>query len=475
MNETEQGSRSGGLGLWDAISIIVGIVIGTTIFMVPSLIFLNVSDPLMGLLVWAVGGVLALIGALCYAELATTYPRSGGDYAYLTQGLGRWVGFLFAWTQLVVIFPTSIGLMAYVFGDFASGIKDLKGEFDFGVSSKIMYAFLAVIVLSLLNIVGVALGKLAQNLLTFAKVLGLIAILVAGFCWPESNPIDWRFEDRAPLGWDTLAIILVLYAYGGWNEAAFVAAEVRDQKKNIPRALIFGVGLITVIYVLVNMAYITGLGFETARTKGRLPELLLTQPFGEYGGKAMSILVIISALGAVNGHIFTGSRVYATMGNDHRLFGWLGHWKPGRGAPILALIAQALITLGMLSTFGTEEGHDFINQNLTRVGIKPAAWNADTTFETLVSHTAPVFWTFFLLTGLSLFVLREKNPNLARPFSVPFYPVLPIIFCNSCVYMLYQSINYVRWGALVAVALVLLGLPLYWLSSIMNKPAKSID
>jgi basic amino acid/polyamine antiporter, APA family len=474
MNETEQGSRSGGLGLWDAISIIVGIVIGTTIFKIPWLIFANASDPLMGLLVWVAGGALALVGALCYAELATTYPRSGGDYAYLTQAFGRWTGFLFGWAQLVVILTASIGTMAYVFGDFATSLKNLREEVDIGVSSELMYAFLAVIVLSLLNIVGVTLGKYAQNLLTLAKIIGLMAILVAGFGWPESNPIDWRFEERAPLGWGTLAMILVLYAYGGWNDAAFVAAEVRDQKRNIPRALIFGVGLITVIYLLVNMAYITGLGFETARQFGRLPEMLLKKPFGDFGGKAMSILVMISALGAVNGLIFTGSRVYATMGNDHWLFGWLGHWKPGRGAPILALLAQALITLGMLFTFGTKEGHDAIDQILGHIGLQPEGqWNPDSAFETLVSHTAPVFWIFFLMTGLSLFILREKNPTLPRPFSVPFYPVLPIIFCNMCVYMLYQSTIYVGWRALIAVGLILLGLPLYWLSRMMDRTPES--
>jgi len=470
MNGQDNDNPEGGLGLWDAISIMVGIVIGTTIFKIPWLIFSNASDPWMGLLVWLVGGLLALVGAFCYAELATTYPRSGGDYNYLTNAFGPWAGFLFGWAQLIVVLTASIGAMAYVFGDFATGIRDLKQDFDIGVSSEFMYAFLAVVVLSLLNIVGVTLGKIAQNLLTFAKIIGLIAILVAGFGWPQSNPTEWSLaQPIGNAGWGGLAMILVLYAYGGWNDAAFVAAEVRDRKRNIPRALILGVGLISVIYLLVNAAYLTGLGFDKARQMGRLPALLLENVFGEKGGLAMSILVMISALGAVNGLIFTGSRVYATLGNDYPLFGWLGHWRPGHGAPILALFAQALITVGMLFALGTERGHNFINDLLGYIHIEPeGAWNAGSAFETLVSHTAPVFWFFFLMTGLSLFLLREKNPSLPRPFSVPLYPILPIVFCNMCVYMLYQSIIYVGWRALFAIGLVLLGLPLYWLSRMVG-------
>lgn len=455
----------GGLGLWDTISIIVGIVIGASIFRVPELIFRSASDPWSALLVWAVGGVLALIGALCYAELATTYPRSGGDYAYLTSAFGPWAGFLFGWSLLVVVFTANIGAMAVVFGEFATDIKSLNGLIEVNLSSELIYAAGAVVVLSLLNIIGVVLGKLAQNILTLAKVIGLLAIIVAGFGWAHANPVEWRAEPPGKFGWGALAMILVLFAYGGWNDSAYVAAEVRERKRNIPRALVLGVGFITLVYLLVNAAYMVGLGFEQAQKANHLPALLLAGPFGERAGTIMSVLVMVSALGAVNGLIFTGARVYATLGNDYPLFGWLGHWRPGRGAPILALLVQALITVAMLLALGTKQGHDFINQLLDKVGLESAGtWSAANAFQTLVDHTAPVFWFFFLMTGLSLFILREKNPTLPRPFSVPFYPILPIIFCNTCVYMLYQSVKYVGWRALFAVCLVLVGLPLYWLS-----------
>jgi amino acid transporter len=192
----------------------------------------------------------------------------------------------------------------------------------------------------------------------------------------------------------------------------------------------------------------------------------------------MSVIVIISALGAANGLIFTGARVYATLGNDHSLFGWLGYWRPGHGAPILALIAQAIITLGMIAAVATAGGHGVVNEVLhyTAQAIDSAGfgdwikiapggeWSADRAFDVLVSHTAPVFWVFFLATGFSLFALRSRDPNRERPFPVPLYPVLPFIFCNMCVYMLYQSVMYVKERALFAVVLVLIGVPLYFLS-----------
>ena len=459
------------LGLWDAISIITGIVIGTSIFKIPWLIFLNVSDPWTGLLVWVFGGFLALIGGLCYAELGTTYPRSGGDYVYLTRAYGPWMGFIFGWAQLAVVLTASIGAMAFVFAENATSLYNLESVVEIGISSEFMYAVLAIAVISLLNIIGVTAGKWTQNLLTLAKIVGLGAIMVAGLFWVESSPTEWRFAESSQVGWGGLAMILVLYAYGGWNDAAFVASEVRDGKRNIPLALILGIGAITLIYILVNAAYLVGLGFEAARAPGsQLPQKLLDGMLPDFGGKAITVIIMISALGAVNGLVFTGARVYATLGTDYPLFGWLGHWQPGRSAPILALIVQALITLAMMASLATKAGHDTISQGISAIGIEitKTEWKPDDAFEILVSHSAPIFWAFFLLTGMSLFILRTKDSHTPRPFTVPLYPLVPIIFCNMCAYMLYQSTIYVGWRALFGVGLVLLGLPLYLLSQVIG-------
>jgi amino acid transporter len=478
----------GQLGLWDTVSIIVGIVIGTTIFYVPGLIFANVSNPWMGLIVWGAGGLLALVGALCYAELATTYTRSGGDYVYLTRAFGPWAGFLFGWAQLALVLTASIGAMACVFGQYAVslGFPDLSDRLDFRVGPDVIYAGLAVLVLTLLNVLGVTLGKTTQNILSAVKVLGLLGILVAGFAWGQPDRLVPVAEGQGAGSVQTwtfgaLAIILVLYAYGGWSDAAFVAAEVREPRRNIPRALILGTLAITVIYLLVNAAYVAGLGWQEVTRLGDdvapVPVRVLEQtPLGTDGGRAISILVMISALGAVNGLIFAGARVYATLGADYRLFAWLGTWRPGRGAPIVAVLLQALITLGLLIFLATPAGHEQINDFLGKFGLEPGNWQARTAFDSLVSHTAPVFWFFFLLTGLSLFVLREKNPGLPRPFSVPLYPAVPLVFCSMCIYMLYQSIDYVKARALLAFGVLWVGVLLYMLtrlfgtSAVVNEP-----
>lgn len=442
----------GRLGVWDTIAIIVGIVIGTGIFVFPGLVFVNVGSPWMGLLIWVAGGVMALVGALCYAELATTYPRSGGDYVYLTMAFGPWAGFLFGWAQLMLVLTASIGIMAWVFAQSAVtlGFPDLAGLTGLQVGSEFLYAVLVVVVLSFVNILGVTFGKTTQNILTIAKVLGLGAILVAGFGWAQ--PDLWEPAQATapanPWHFGTLAIILVLLTYGGWNDAAFVAGEIRDPQRNISRALILGVSAITLIYLLVNAAYLLGLGFDEARRMGdnvaRVPERLLDRAFGEQGSQAMSIIIMLSALGAVNGLIFTGARIYATLGADYRLFSWLGHWKPGRRAPAVSLLLQMLIVIGLLALLGTREGAAALDDFMSHFGVAATGRVGFDAIDAMVAHTAPVFWFFFLLTGLSVFVLRQKDPHLRRPFSVPFYPVLPLLFCSMCMFMLYSSLNYVE-------------------------------
>jgi amino acid transporter len=209
--------------------------------------------------------------------------------------------------------------MAVVFAEFASATYTLPDFTGLGLSSDFMYALLAVVVLSLLNILGVTLGKSVQNILTLAKVIGILGILVAGLGFAESNPLDWRFSpsiealpadwrfsNATTVGWGALAMILVLYAYGGWNDAAFVAAEVRNPRRNIPLALLLGVGIVTLIYLLINIAYLRGLGFDGVRTPPGpnwvpVPARLLGNVFGTYGATAMNVIVMISALGAANG------------------------------------------------------------------------------------------------------------------------------------------------------------------------------
>jgi amino acid transporter len=444
------------LGLFDAVSIIVGIVVGTSIFRAPPQVFSNVSGPWMGLGLWALGGALSFVGALCYAELATTYPRIGGDYVYLSRAFGRWMGFLFGWAQLTVILTGSIGVMGYAFADYAVPLFALDARWTPWLAAG------AVAALTLLNLGGIVFGKAAQNILTVAKVLGLTGIVIAGFLWGDGS-----WETQQPMNGPGLglAMVFVLYAYGGWNDAAFVAAEVRHRERNIPLALLLGTTGITLIYLLVNAAYLVGLGFEGVRASSAPAADLMQKTVGPWGGKAISILVMISALGAINGLIFTGARVYAAIGAEHRLFALLGRWSQRADAPVWSLVAQGVVTLGLIVKVGTESGRNAIDATLQLVGLNGLPWDDYYGgFNTLVAGTAPVFWLFFLLTGISLFVLRWKDADLPRVFTTPLYPLTPLVFCATCVYMLYSSLTYAGSLSLIGVVPLAVGLPLYWLS-----------
>ncbi|MEW6355675.1 MAG: amino acid permease [Planctomycetota bacterium] len=451
----------GQIGLWDGISIIIGIVIGVTIFKAPPLIFSNVSGPWQGMAVWVLGGVLSIVGGLCYAELATAYPRSGGDYVYLTRAYGPWVGFIFGWAQLAAILTGSIGALAYVFADYA--LEIWGGPMVRGV----WYAVGAVLVLTLLNLCGMVLGRAAQNILTVAKMIGVGGILAAGLLWGGGASLLPQQAVTGPgLG---LAFILVLYAYGGWNDAAFVAAELRNRRRNIPLALILGTGAITLIYLLINMAYLWGLGFEGLRASRAPAGDVFKLMMGDWGGRGMSLLVMVSALGCINGLIFTGSRVYATLGADHTIFSWLGRWHPRLRTPLWSFLSQAAVVLIMILIVGTAAGRNGLDSLLQCAGLSALPWDRfGGGFGTLISGTAPVFWFFFLLSGLSLFVLRIKDPHTERPFLVPLYPLLPLVFCLTSIGMLYSSVNYAKGLALLGIVPVLLGLPLYIISRRMT-------
>jgi len=496
----DEGRVHAQLGLWDAVAIIIGIVIGSTIYKSPQLIMANVSSPGWGLAAWGLGGALSFLGALCYAELASTYPRSGGDYVYLTRAFGDWCGFLFGWAQLAVILTASIGAMAFVFGDYAVNLwqppgialsaeqeqleqrlKDapapgkednpewvaLQAAKKAAAATKetwtAVFAAAAVAALSLMNILGVVLGKWTQNLLSLLKVVGLGAIAFVGFRYGQSDVLQGLPAPPKETSFG-MAMIFVLYAYGGWNDAAFVASEVRD-RRNIVRALLLGTAIITVIYLVVNVAYLRALGFEKMRDSWTVAADVGSQVAGDAGKRAISVLVMVSALGAINGLIFTGSRVYSALGSEHSVFALLGRWSPRLGSPVWALLIQAAITLAMIVLVGTQTGRDLIDRGMTAVGLPAMPWaRYFGGFDTLVSGTAPVFWAFFLMTGLSLFALRQQDPGIARPFSVPLFPLVPIIFCGYCFYMLYSAIDYARYISLIGIVPLVVGLPLYALS-----------
>jgi amino acid transporter len=432
------------LSLWDAVSIIVGIIIGVGIFETPHDIFEAVPHPIYAIGLWVLGGVLAFIGALCFAELSSAYPRSGGEYVYLTRAFGRLTGFLFAWSQLSVTRSGSIASMAYIFGSSAASL--LGNDNKENITPVFVLAGLSVLVLTLINVLGVRMGTRTQNVLTIAKVIGLAALIVVGFAWgSDSAPVTQSLP--APTGtWFVTAMIFILWTYSGWHEAAYVVAEAKNHTRNIPLALMIGTAAVTVIYVFVNLAIWLGLGFEAAKDK-QATVMLLDRALPTYGARVMNVLILISSLGAINGMIFTTARIYSEFGVDHRIFHAMSHWSRRWRTPARALLIQGIISLAMIAGVWLAGGGD--------------------PFNVSVKLTVAVFWSFFCLTGIALIVLRRKDPDTPRPFRVPGYPLVPIIFCTWCAYIVVGTIVMdIREGkteSLIGVGILLLGLPLYFL------------
>jgi amino acid transporter len=402
----------------------------------------------MGLLaLWLRGGLLSLCGALGYAELATTYPEAGGDYAFLTRAYGRWAGFLFGWIQLAIVRPGDIVVMAFAFAMYAVAIHDpvRGGTFP---SGEQIYATLAVIVLTGINILGVRQGKWTQNLLTAVKVAGLGAIVILALLAPAREVSLSRGFEHLPL---SLGLILVLFTFGGWNEIAYVAAEVVHPERNIVRALLLGTAAVTILYLLVNGAYLHALGYEGLAASPAVAAQTIARAFPDKAPALISGLVCISALGAANGLILTGARISYAVGRDHRLFRPLGQWNANTGTPVRALLVQSAIAVAIIVLLGS-----FL--------------------ETILYTAAPVY-LFLLATTLAVIVLRRSDPTAPRPCRVPGYPLTPLIFSAACAFLAYSAMAYKPWTALAALGIALAGLPLYWVSNRLNarSPTPTVD
>jgi APA family basic amino acid/polyamine antiporter len=419
------------LKMTDAIALIVGIVVGAGIFRTPSLVAANTASSSMFLLIWVFGGLVSLVGALCYAELTTTFPNTGGDYHFLTRAFGKRQAFLFAWARMSVIQTGSIALLAFIIGDYLTEIQSL------GAYSSVLYAALVIILLTGINILGLRFGTGAQKLLTTVEVAGLLIIVITGFFFAPAIPAvpEVATSMAGPTHSLGLAMVFVLLTFGGWNEAAYISAELRSGPKGMAKALIISIVIISAVYLLVNLAYLKGLGIRGMAQSSAVAGDLMRVSFGEGGVLLIGLLVSISALTSANATIFTGARTNYALGRDFQVFRALGKWNARASSPVNAFILQGFISLALLG-LGL----------FTRKG-----------FETIVEYTAPVFWFFFLMVGIALFVLRRKEPFLERPFRVPFYPFTPLIFCLTSAYLLYSSLMYTGLGALVGVGVLMTG------------------
>jgi len=428
------------LSVTDGIVLICGMVIGAGIFKAPSIVAGNTSGVGEFLFAWILGGAVSLCGALVYAELAARYPETGGEYAFLSRGWGRGVAFLFAWARMTVIQTGAIAAVSFVFGDYASEILRL------GKHSSAIYAALGVIALTVLNVAGTVEAKVLQKLMQFALFAGLLFIGVAGLL--AGSPA--KATPAGSGGSFGLAMIFVLLTYGGWNEAAYLSGEVRDARRNMVRVLVGGILTVTVLYLLVNIGYVAALGLGGVKESKAVAADVMRALTGDKGAVLVALIVCLAALTTMNAAIFTGARTTYALGRDFTLLAKLGAWRETGSTPANALVLQGAIALFLVWA-----------GSLTPDG-----------FSAMVAYTAPVFWTFFYLSGTTLFLFRERSGE-SPAFRTPLYPHIPIAFTVMCAYMLYSSIDYIRnpdfgpsFGYAVFAGLLVMaaGVPLYFVT-----------
>jgi len=413
-------------------SVAVGMVVGAGLFKSPALVAANVGSDGALFAAWLLGGLLALLGATCYAELAAAFPSQGGDYRFLTLAYGRRVGFLFAWARFAVINTGSLALLSFVLGDY------LQAAFPLGPFGPSLYATITLIIYTALNLRSRATAIDTQVGMTLALVAGMLLIGLVGLLFvargmPPLDPAPVIAGSPAAFG---LAMVFVMLAYGGWTEIATLSSEMRDPKHGMLRALMLGLGVVTLLYLVINWALWRGLGLSGLGSAAAPASRLMEIAFAEGADLPVIAVVFAAVVTSINATIIVGARTTFAAARDWPSLGKLGDWNDSRGIPAAAIIAQSIVALFLIG-LGTA----------TRQG-----------FATLVDYTAPVYWLFMSLSGVALIILRRRQADAPRPFRAPLYPVLPLVFTASSLFVLWSSVAYVRVGAVAGLAVLALGL-----------------
>jgi amino acid transporter len=431
------------LGLWSAVAVLVGSTIGSGIFRTPALIAQRVPAPVPMLGVWVLGGVLALCGALTYAELAAMYPRSGGLFVYVREGFGRMPAFLLGWTELLVIRASALGATSTVFAEYLLRSLGFNPELPGYASAVHPLAAAAIAVTAAFNYVGVNWSAVVLNATTAAKYGALVLLVLVAFAAGHG---DFRhFAGLAPTGGDTLhaglfglALVSVLWAYDGFADVSFVSGEVRNPERNLPRALLLGTGAVVAIYLLVNAAYLYLMPIgEVARS--RLVAADAAQVLvGRVGVGMVAVVVMVSTFGGLAGSMLTGPRIFFAMADDGLFFKGVARIHPRFRTPSVAIV----LTAGL--------GIAFV---LAR------------TFEQLADTFVLALWPFYALGAAAVFVLRRRRPDAPRPVRVWVYPLPPILFLLSALLILGNALVSNPAGTALAFGVILAGLPAYgvWL------------
>lgn len=426
------------LKLPDTTLLIIGCIVGVGIFRSASSIAAEVPSPTLILLLWILGGVISLCGGLCYAELAAMFPVSGGDYVYIREIYGKVWGFLFGWTKLFVERTGTIAILGVVFAEYLS----LALPWIAPITRPI--AVIAILFLTAINIRGIQWGKFVQNTFTLIKIGALAAIAVAGlsaaFQGNVPTTTSWSLPpvDFSLIQSMGVAFVFVIWTYGGWTEAGYVAEEIQKPTRNIPLSIMIGVALTTTLYLFVNWSYLRFVPMERLPHTPMVASTVMEGVIGPAGAIFIAIMVACSAFGALNGYILTGARILYALGKDYALFSRLGGVHQRYHTPALALWVNAFLAAALVFT---------------------------KTFEQIVTYSTVIISVFFVMAVAGIFILRRREPQRSRPYRVWGYPVTPAIFLLTMIGFILNMCFREPAEAAFGFGLFALGLPLYWLSN----------
>lgn len=443
MNSPDNDSRlPRRLGLWSAIAILIGTTIGSGIFRSPAAIADRLPGPLPLLSIWAAGGLFALCGALTLAEVAGAFPRTGGVYVFIREGWGRLPAFLFGWAELAVIRAAALGAISITFAQYFLRVLG----YDTGAEPYATYSqYVAAVAIALtasLNIVGIRWGSLVQNITTIAKYGGLVFIILlafslglprtGGYYTPVAPP--GSFEPAA-FG---LALVSVLWAYDGWADLSFVAGEVKDPRRTLPRALIGGTLAVIVIYLLANVAYLAVMPVADIRRSPLVAADVAERLIGSPGVIFVAVTVMLSTFGTLNGSLLASPRIFYAMADDGLLFRKVASVHPTFQTPYVAIMLAAV--LGIIFVLNR-------------------------TFNQLADAFVIAIVPFYALGVASVFVLRRR-PGYDPSFRVPVYPLVPLLFVLATLFLLVNAIldPTSRWATLGVLGVVVAGIPLFYLT-----------
>ncbi len=432
MDATTSSALEQRLTLFDMIMIAVGSTIGSGIFLTPSMIAGALPSPHFIVIVWILGGIMALSGALTYAELGALFPKAGGVYVFLKESYGEFAGFLFGWAYFLVVNTGAIAALSIAFATYFGYFVPLSPA---GIK---LCAVSGIVIVTAINVRGVKTGGIFSDVFTVLKLVGIAGIIVIGFLWGNASKSDFT-SLTVPgnlSGGFAIAMVGVLWSYGGWQHATFASAEAKQPHRTIPLAMVIGAMIVTLVYVSVNVAYLFLLTPGQIAHSSSLAADAVETVIGRAGGGAIAVAIFISTFGTTGIFTLTAPRIYYAMASDGLFIRTLAKIHPQFHTPANAILIQSLWAIVLILFWGT--------------------------FENLISYVVFTDWIFFALTAASVFVFRRKFPNRERRYKTFGYPVTPLIFISFALWFVVSTLIEKPAQAWAGILMLLLGLPVFY-------------